>query len=485
MSALFLSFGPSSGFLTGQVINNIIECVDIPPTWYSERARCLIPNAVFFDSAKSVHLYEDPQIPDVSELPHKIERLDPGPDSSIRIPRFRPTPFIEYVKAGGQTLIPLDQPRPNFRLESCDLVWSDIANFNLSRKLFYEIPGSDIEPLLTFSSGFERASDPEIYDGLTEPIRRSLETIDRIGCLSVGIDRNFGFGGVYAKVAEYLAEETPKATQYSFSMAEEITSEEVACNASFSLSAALQFSSLHAVLTLPPTAPNIIDASLFHPASLYERASLFGLPVTSALLPILAGTVTAREVVDVVAPTSILKFASLSSAFPFYDALVDFSFRAEERIFSRFSALNGVPTDVGAKLIDQTLKPESPFFYRGTMQRNPCFIGLTMPHFFKSNVITNTGDRPTGRPAGLSDDMFQKLVQYKVTKHRPPVECASIRTLSTIATFSTSRSLIEPLRNTAEFFRNAPRITRTIAHDDAQAAAEVVLNICNGLAADQ
>jgi hypothetical protein len=481
MSTLFLSFGPTSGFLTGQCLNNLVECVDMPPTWYSESSRVLTPNAVFFDSAKSVRLYSDPELPDPSTLGRKIERLNPSPDSPITIPRHRPTPFVEYVKSGGPTFIPLDKPRPNFQLESYDLVWSDIVNFNLSRRLYYEIPGTDVEPLRTFTSGFERASEPPIYEDMCEPIRRALESIDHIEALCLAIDRNYGFGGVYAKIAEYIAEETPKATQFSFSVSEDVTSEEMACNVCFSLSSALQYSSLHTVLTVPEQLPPIVE----HATNRFERTALLSIPVTSLLLPMLAGTVRAREVVDTVVPTSILKFASLAAAFPYYDGMTDFSFPVEERIFSRFSCTNGVPRDAAAALVDGTLRPESPFFYKGSIQKQPCFIGLTMPHFFKGNVITATGDRPTQRPAALSEKDFQRLVDCGVVKWRPPVACEYIRTLSTAATLSTSRSLTAPLRNTADFFRNATRITRTIAYDDAQAAADVVLNIVEGLESDQ
>jgi hypothetical protein len=108
-----------------------------------------------------------------------------------------------------------------------------------------------------------------------------------------------------------------------------------------------------------------------------------------------------------------------------------------------------------------------------------------MPHFFKGNVITATGERPTHRPGGLSEADFQRLVDCGVIKWNKPVECAYIRTLSTAATMSTARSLAIPLRNTADFFRNATRITGTIARDDAQAAAEIVLNLIDGLEESQ
>jgi hypothetical protein len=482
MSTVFLSFGPTSGFLTGQCINNLVECADMPPTWYTPHSSALLPNVVFFDNAKSVRLYLDEKPPVDLPAGRRVERFEPSEDSPIRIPRYKPTPFVEYIKSGGATILPLDQPRPNFQLEKSDITWSDIVNFNLVRHCFYEIPGTDIEPLLTYSSGLECCTESAVYDEMTEPIRRCLERVDRVSCLVCSVDRNYGYGGVYTRMAEYLSEEAPKASQFTFSVAEDVSSDQIACNACLSLSSCLRYSSVHTVLTIPPALPSIIDAPSLN---LYQRTSLLSMPVTSSLLPILRGTTTAREIVDIVAPSSALKFASLSSAFPFYEPMTDYSFKAEERIFSRYSCVNGVPTAAGQQMIGETLKPASPFFYGGSAQKNPLFVGLTMPHFFRSRVITNTGDRPTQRPAGLTDEEYQRLVLYKVIKVRPGVDCAQIRVLSTAAAFSTSRSLAEPLQNTADFFRNAPAITRTIDPADAQAAAEVVYNVIEGLTADQ
>ena len=484
MSTLFLSFGPNSGFLTGHCLNSLVECMDSPPTWYRESFSGLLPNAVFFDNARSVHLYLDEQIEEPEKY-GKIERIEERPDLPIYIPRFKPTPFIEYVKSGGKTMIPLDQPRPDFHLDDCELTWSDIVNFNLSRRSYYEIPGTDVEPIETYMSGVERLNDSEIYDGMTEPIRRALEGIDRMSCVVATVDRNTGYGGVYDRITEYLGEEIPKATQLSFSMAEEVGSDAVACNACLSLSSCLNYSAMHTVLTLPENLPEIINPDSVKLSNLYHRTALFSIPFTSVLMPILQGAVDARTMVNTVSPMSFLKFTSLCAAFPYYDPMVDWSFKVEERIFSRYTILNGVPNDSTSKMIDETLKPEAPFFYAGVSQKQPYFVGLTMPHFFKDDVITNTGDRPSVKPPGLSDEDYQRLVQFKVIQVRPPVPCASVRTLSTAACLSTSRSLVEPLQNTVQFIRNAPSITKQMVSDDAQAAAEIVLNVIDGLKEEQ
>ncbi|OHT15429.1 hypothetical protein TRFO_42494 [Tritrichomonas foetus] len=482
MSTVFLSFGPTSGFLTGHCLNSLVECMDLPPTWFSESRNGLLPNAVFIDNAKSVHLYEEYELPDeTTEKSMKIEKIDPQADSPIKIPRFKPTPFIEYIKKGGQTIIPLDKPRPNFKLDDCDIAWCDIVNFNLSRKSFVEIPGTDIEPLQTYMSGIEKASDSELFDELTEPIRRSLETCDSVANYIITIDRNSGYGGVFSKIAEYLEEETPKAMKISYSIAEEINSEAVACTASLSLSTSLNHSNLHTVLTLPEKLSPIFDMAKFSARNQYHTTALFSLPFTASILPILTNKVTGRAVVDIVAPTSILKLASLSCALPYYDPMTDYSFKTEERIYSRFTMTNGVPNDISNRLIEDDLRPGSPFFYDGAGQNQPVFVGLTMPHYFADNYVTNTGDRPIQRPAGLSDADYARLVQFGVVKVKEPVECARIRTLSTVSTFSTSKSLVEPLMNCVDFLKRSPRITNEISNDDAQAATEIVLNIVDGL----
>lgn len=484
MSTLFLSFGPNSGMLTGHCLNSLIECPDLPPTWYTESYTGLLPNAVFFDNAKSVHLYLDEEVDDLSKY-GKVERISEKEGLPITIPRFKPTPFVEYVKNGGKTVIPLDQPRPDLHLDDVTLTWSDIVNFNLTRRSYYEIPGTDVEPLETYLSGIERLNDSQIYEGMTEPIRHSLEGIDRMSCVIATIDRNTGYGGVYERMTEYLSEEVPKAVQLSFSMADEITSDAVACNACLSLSSCLNHASMHTVLVMPEELPAILNPDAISASNVYQRTALFSVPLTSIVLPIVQGVTDARTVVNTVSPTSVLKFTSLSSAFPYYDPLVDWSFKAEERIYTRYSIMNGVPNESAQKMIDETLKPESPFFYAGVRQQQPVFVGLTMPHFFKDGVITATGDRPSVKPPGLSDEDYQRLVQFKVITVRPPVDCAFIRTLSTAGCLSTSRSLAQPLENAVQFIRNAPAITKEMVSDDAQAAAEVVLNVIDGLKEEQ
>lgn len=482
MSSIFLSFGPHSGFLTGHCLNSLVECLDMPPTWFSESRNGLLPNAVFFDNAKSVHLYEDYELPDDNKEKNlKIEKIDTDSNSVIKIPRFKPTPFIEYVKKGGQTLIPLDKPRPNFHLDDCDIAWCDIVNFNLSRKSFIEIPGTDIEPLKTYMSGIEKASDTELYDDLTDPIRRSLETCDKVSNYIISVDRNEGYGGIFSKVSEYLIDETPKATKFSFSMAEEISDEITACNASLSLSTSLNYSNCHCVLQLPENLPPLIDPNRINVKNLYHQTALFSIPFTSSILPILTNAASGRSIVDIISPTSALKFVSLSCGVPYYEIPITYSFKAEERIYTRYTITNGVPTEVSNKYIDETFKPGSPFFYGGVGQKQPEFVGLTMPHFFSDNVVTNTGDKPTVKPTGLSDDDYQRLVQYKVIKVKEPVDCARIRTLSTVSTLSTSKSLADPLKNCVDYLRRSPAITHEIGYDDAQAATEVILNIIDGL----
>jgi hypothetical protein len=238
-------------------------------------------------------------------------------------------------------------------------------------------------------------------------------------------------------------------------------------------------------LKLPEVLPPIIDLARFRPYSIYHRTSLLSIPLTCFFLPFLHKAVTAREIVNTVAPSSVLKFTSLSAAFPYFDPMTDWSFGAEERIFSRFCFLNGVPVDESLKFTEKTLKPESPFFYGSKDQRNPYFVGLTMPHFFKDGAVTNTGDRPSLKPSHLNEADYERLVLAKVLRKRPAVDCASIRTLSTVGCLSTSRSLAEPLRASLDFFRNAPAITRTIASTDAEAAASVVINIIDGLTASE
>ena len=126
-------------------------------------------------------------------------------------------------------------------------------------------------------------SEDHIYDELTEPIRYSLERCDRVSNYVITIDRNTGYGGIFNQISEYLIEETPKATKTSFSLAEDITSEEVACNASLSLASALNYTNMHTVLTLPEKLPNIIDPARFKPSNLYEMTALLSIPFTSAL----------------------------------------------------------------------------------------------------------------------------------------------------------------------------------------------------------
>ncbi|KAH0793767.1 protein misato 1-like [Histomonas meleagridis] len=479
MSTIFLSFGPTSGLLTGHCINSLVECVDMPPTWYGESSQGLLPNAVFFTNARTVHLFQD--YDDKEEINGKVEKFDPPPDSPVQVPKFKPTPFIQYIKGGGQTFLPLDKPRPDLGLSNAEIGWSDIVNFNLSRRSFFEIPGTDIEPLKSYCSGIEIASDSNIYDELTEPIRYSLERCDRVSDFVITIDRNTGYGGIFNQISEYLIEEAPKATKISFSIAEDITSEEVACNASLSLASALNYTNMHTVLTLPEKLPNIIDPARFKPTNLYEMTALLSIPFTSALIPILTNAVTLRTVVDTVAPSSILKFTSLSSAFPYYDPVIDFSFKTEERIYSRYTLVSGVPQDDSTKIIENQMKPGAPYFYSGVSQKYPYFVGLTMPLFFKDRVVTNTGGKPSTRPAGLSEADYQRLVQFKVIKEIPAVTCPYIRTMSTLSAFSTSRSLVDPLKNTVDFIRRAPYITKKMYSDDASAAAEIILNIIDGL----
>lgn len=481
MSSIFLSFGPHSGFLTGHCLNNLVECLDMPPTWFSESRNGLLPNAVFFDNAKSVHLYEDYELPDPNEKNLKIEKVEPDSNSPIKIPRFKPTPFIEYVKKGGQTLIPLDKPRPDFHLDDCDISWCDIVNFNLSRKSFVEIPGTDIEPLKTYMSGVEKANDSELFEELTDPIRRSLETCDKVSNYIITIDRNEGYGGVFSKVSEYLIDETPKAMKFSFSMAEDVTDEITACNVSLSLSSALNYSSMHTVLQLPEKLPPLIDVNRFKVKNIYHQTALFSIPFTSSILPILTNAASGRSIVDVVSPTSALKFTSISCGVPYYEEPITYSFKAEERIYTRYTITNGVPNDISNKFIDETFRPGSPFFYAGVGQKQPQFVGLTMPHFFSDNVVTNTGDKPTVKPSNISDADYQRLIQYKVIKVKEPVDCARIRTLSTVVTLSTSKSLAEPLKNCIDYIRRSPAITHEVSYDDAQAATEVIFNIIDGL----
>lgn len=481
MSSIFLSFGPTSGLLTGHCLNSLVECADMPKTWYSESYQGLQPNAVFFANSKSVHLYDD--YIDESELSNsKIEKLNPSANSPIKVPKFKPTPFVEYIRGGGQTFLPLDKPRPKLGLSDVEIGWSDIINFNLSRKSFYEIPGTDIEPLVSYCQGVEVASDSYTFDELTEPIRYTLERCDKVSNYFITIDRNTGYGGIFNQViSNYIMEETPKATKISFSVAEDIKSEEVACNASLALSSALNYTDLHSVLSLPEKLPNLIDPSRFKSSNLYEMTALLSIPLTSSILPILTNTVQARDVINTVAPSSILKFAAIDCAFPYYDPMVEFSFKTEEKIYSRFTMVDGVPNDISSSLIDKDYRPESPYFYKGVTERYPLFVGLTMPHFFKDDVVTNTGDHPTKRPPGLSEADYQRLVQFKVIKERPPVKCEYIRTLSTVSTYSTCKSLAKPLENTIDYIKRAPYITKKMFSDDAGAAAEVIFNIIDGL----
>jgi hypothetical protein len=81
----------------------------------------------------------------------------------------------------------------------------------------------------------------------------------------------------------------------------------------------------------------------------------------------------------------------------------------------------------------------------------------------------------------MRDEDYERLVHAKVLKKKPAVPCPSVRTLSTCVALSTSRSLVEPLKNTLDFFRNAPAITRTMVASDAEAAANIIYNVIDGL----
>lgn len=480
MSSVFLSFGQTSGFLTGQCLNSMIECVDMPPTWYTEYSGGLLPNAVFYDNAKSVHLFNDQELNEEDLEGKKIEKFEPGSDSPVVIPRYKPTPFIEYVKKGGPTMIPLNQPRPDFKLDECEINWSDIVNFNLSRRSFYEIPGTDMEPLRTYQSGIEKLGSQDVFDEMTDPIRRCLESIDRAASFIITFDRNNGYGAVFSKMSEYLIDEAPKATRISFSIGEEVHDDMTACCASLSTSAALEASHLHSVFILPPELPPLMSKEKFKADNLYHRVSLYSIPFTSLLLPMLHNVITPRSIVDIVAPTSILKFASVYGTFPYFDPMTPFSFNISDRIYSRYSFVSGIGAATRNTLIDQ-LKPEGSYFYKGVGQDSPYFVGLTMPHFFNDGVLTMDGQKPTVRPPGLNDADWNRLVTAGVIKVKEGVDASRIRILSSIATLTTSRSLAEPLQNAVRFIKDAPAITHSILPDEAEPMAEVIANIIDGI----
>lgn len=484
MSSVFLSFGPKSGFLIGHTLNSMIECQDSPPTWYAESMTGLLPNVVFYDNAKSVHLYEDYSLDfEKDGAPQNIQKLQLPKDGPVQMPLFKPTPFIEYIKKGGATFLPLDQPRPNFKLEESTIAWCDIVNFNMSRRSFVEIPGTDLEPMTTYANGFARASDTENYDDYTDPIRRQFENCDRVGSVIFSADRNNGYGGFCAKLSEYVQEETPKAVRFVFSTAEDVPSDEIACNASLATAAFLEFADIHTLLVPPANLPNIIDQTKYKADNDFSRMALLSMPLTTALIPLLNNTCHARKYKDTIAPSSILKFTSLDACFPTFDELNHFSFPAEDRILTSFVTTCG--TGNAAPEIVEKFKPDSPYFFDHASSSQPLFIGFNAPHFFKDDYVTREGMKPSQKPASLSDADYQRLVAAGVIKPKVGVKCEYIRALSAAATISTSKSLAVQLENTVNFIRGAPAIQHDIAQSDCSQMIETVLNIVDGLRADE
>lgn len=484
MSSVFLSFGPKSGFLHGHLINSLIECTDSPPIWYTESYTGLLPNAVFFDNVNSVRFYEsyEKDEDDVRKETgiSRLEKLKLPDDGSITIPKFKPTPFIEYIRDGGRTSIPLNEARPNFLLETCDpLGWCDIVNFNLNRRSFVELPGTDIEPINSYQSGFERASDSQNREFFIDPIRRTYEACDRVTSVVVSADRNSGYGGFSMKLCEYVLEESPKATRFVFHTSDDVESDFVAANASCSLAAALDFAHIHSVLVQPEKLPEIIDTEKYLYKNDYSRMGLFSYPLLSALLPIFNGSTTARRYQDVVAPTNILKFAGISSNFPAFHEMCDFGFNMSGRIYSRLVALNA--TGEHSDKLKTDLKPDSPYFFEYTEQKQPIFVGFTSPHFFKDGLITAEGGKPTIKPNFLSDEQYRLLVQTGAVKEKPAVSCDKIKILSSAASISTTASLAESLKNSVDFIKNAHITNRDISQAECTQLVEVVYNIIDGL----
>jgi hypothetical protein len=487
MSTVFLSFGPKSGFLTGHAINSMIECQDSPALWYSESYTGLLPNVVFFDNAKTVKLYEDYDIAMENDAgkASKIQKIDLPKDGPIQIPKFKPTPFIDYIKKGGVTSLPLDKPRPDFGLENCEIGWCDIVNFNLSRRSFCEIPGTDTEPMNTYQAGFEKASELDHFDEYTDPIRRQFESCDRMGAVVFAIDRNNGFGGFASKLSEYVIEEAPKAVRFVFSTCEAVESDEIAANASLATASFLEFAHIHTLLVPPPeeALPNIIDAKKYKADNDFSRMGLLSMPFVSSLIPLLNGNVTPRKYLDTIAPSSILKFAALNTCFPSFDDHSLFTFPAEERVFTRFVTTAGVG-DKAPEAIE-ALKPEAPFFFDHASSAQPLFVGINQPHIFKDGYVTMEGMKPTEKPPALSDADYKRLVAAGVIRPKLGVDCANIRALSSVSYFSTSRSLSTQLEYCVNFIRNAHAISHDISDADALQKAEVVLNIIDGLRADE
>ena len=490
MSTVFLSFGPNSGFLTGHLINSMIECQDSPPLWYSEAYGGLLPNCVFFDNAKTVKLYEDYDIAvenaRKANPKGKIETLNLPENGPIQLPKFKPTPFIEYIKKGGQTSLPLDQPRPNFGLENCEIAWCDIVNFNMMRRSFCEIPGTDAQPMKTFSAGFEKASELDNFDEYSDPIRRQFESCDRVASVVFLVDRNDGFGGFATKMSEYVMEEVPKAVRFVFSTCEAVESDEIASNASLATASFLDFAHIHTLLVPPATdgaLPKVIDPSRYKGDNVFSRMGLLSMPLLSGLIPMLNGEVTPRKYLDTIAPSSILKFTSLNACFPSFDDMTLFSFPAEERVFTRFVATCGLG-DKAPEAVE-SYKPGSPFFFDHGSSKQPLFVGINQPHFFKDNYVTMEGMKPTQKPPGLSDGDYERLIKAGVIKPKLGVPCAKLRALSSVAYFSTSASLSKQLEYCIDFIRNSPNITHDIDRADAQQKAEIILNIIDGLKADE
>ena len=486
MSSVFLSFGPKSGFLLGHCLNSLVECNDMPQTWYSEGHNGLLPNAVFFDNAKSVRLYEDFYFEEKAKEAVKsknVMKLDLPEGSPVSIPKYKPTPFIEYIKNGGKTILPLDQPRPDFMLENCEISWCDIVNFDLPRKSFVEIPGTDIEPMNTYMSGFEKASENDMYYEYTDPIRKSMETCDRVTSFICMSDRNDGFGGFFSKLSDFMTEEAPKAVRFVYSMDEDITSNEVAVNASLSLASCLDFAHIHTVLLSPPVLPDVINPKKYHSDNVYSKSALLSMALTSSIYPILNGKATARQYLDTIAPTGVLKFASLSASFPSFDPIVPFSFPTEGRILTKLVSVSGVGPDSIFSAI-QSQKPDSPYFYNGFGQEMPLFVGLTCPHMFKDEYITSDGQKPTTKPPNLSQEDYDRFVKFGVIKKKDGLPSDKVRVLSSIAEYTTSSSLVTPLKNSVEFVRNAHVFCKDISPEDSGKMSEIILNLIDALQAE-
>jgi hypothetical protein len=147
--------------------------------------------------------------------------------------------------------------------------------------------------------------------------------------------------------------------------------------------------------------PPIPDPACFAVANTDQRTALLPIPLASALLPVLSRAASAREIVDVVAPAAIPKFASLAAAFPHDGGRPDFSFPAEERICPRFAVTSGVPNDVAAKPVDDALRRGSLLLPR-RQPAKPAFRRTDNAALFRTNAMTNTGERPTQRPSGLA-----------------------------------------------------------------------------------